>query len=321
MGILFTVSESFPVIAMMAFSLFAINKRVCQSWTVLSFAMLVYFVLLLLFGGLRGGRGNTVFQMFWAFGMLHLSVRPMSKKVVGVGVLFLISFMYVYGFYKESGLQGLVAVQESGSRIELEKKTGRTIQGAILGDLARSDVQAFLLYRLWPAPADYEYTWGRSYVGALALLIPRGLWPDRPLTKVKEGTELMFGRGSHQIERFEAPNVYGLAGEAMLNYGVVAAPLSFILLGSAVKCIRRLLVSLDRRDIRLLLMPFLVILAVNLLTADSDNLVFIIVKFGAVPFLVIAAGSSRSFRRRRHVQFRTPYSSSLNMATLQPTGR
>jgi hypothetical protein len=321
MGMLFTVSESFPVVAMMTFCFFARTNKLARSWVVLSLAMFLYFVFLLLFGGLRGGRGNTVFQLFWGFGMLHLLVRPMSKKVVAVGLVFVIGFMYLYGFYKESGLQGLATVKEGYSRADLEKRTGRTIQGAILGDLARSDVQAFLLYRLWPAPMDYEYAWGRTYVGALALLIPRGLWPDRPLTKVKEGTELMFGRGSHQVEGFEAPNVYGLAGEAMLNYGVVAAPLSFIALGLAVKGIRRLLVSLDRRDIRLLLMPFLVILAVNLLTGDSDNLLFIVVKFGAVPFLVVAAGSGRSFRRRRRVQLCSPYSPAPTVVAFQPAGR
>ena len=293
MGIVFTFSESFPIVAMIGFALYAGRHKMARSWMVISLALSIYFILLMLFGGLRGGRGNTIFQLFWGAGIIHLWVRPLSKKMMMVGLIFLIGFMYVYGFYKEGGLKGLTAIEDAASREDMQRKTGRTMKGAILGDLGRSDVQAFLLYRLWPTPIDYEYAWGRTYLGALALLVPRNVWADRPSTKVKEGTELMFGRGSHE-EEFESPFVYGLAGEAMLNYGMVGVPPAFFLLGIAVRSLRRLLVTLDRRDIRLLVIPFLVVLTANMMTGDSDNLVFNIIKFGTVPFLVLASGSIRS---------------------------
>src|SRR5919106_2886701 len=48
MGIVFTVSESFPIVALMGFSLYAGRHRPAGSWLVLSLAMLIYFMLLML---------------------------------------------------------------------------------------------------------------------------------------------------------------------------------------------------------------------------------------------------------------------------------
>jgi hypothetical protein len=301
MGILFTVSESFPILAMMAFVIYARQHKATKSWNVLLAVLLLYFILLMLFGGLRGSRSNTLYSLMWGVGMLHVFVRPVSKKILAIGLVFLIAFMYVYGFYKESGLQALTAFEGQAARAEMEQKTGRTFQGLLLGDLGRSDVQAFLLYRLWAAPTNYEYAWGRTYLGTAALLVPRAIWPERPVTKVKDGTEAMFGKGSHRPGMWEAANVYGLAGETMLNFGPLAVPLAFIVLGLGVKKVRRLSAALDEQDIRLLMIPFLLILAANVLVSDSDNLLWWTVKSGMVPFLVIAAGSSKSFIRSSHL--------------------
>ncbi|MER3422057.1 MAG: hypothetical protein C4293_01300, partial [Nitrospiraceae bacterium] len=297
MGILFTVSESFPIVAMIAFTLYATRSKVARSCPVLVGALLVYFLLLLLFGGLRGSRSNTIYSLFWGVGMIHVLVRPISRKMIAVGCIFVIGFMYLYSFYKEAGLKAVTLLQEGASTVEMERKTRRTLEGAILGDLGRSDIQAFLLYRLWPTPVDYEYAWGRTYVGAMALVIPRSIWPERPATKVKEGTEALYGRGSHKPELWESSHVYGLAGEAILNFGVLSAPLAFLVLGLVMKAIRGFFAALDRQDIRLLMLPFMVIFVVDLLTGDSDNLLWFVVKYGMVPFFVIMSGSARSFKR------------------------
>ena len=65
---------------------------------------------------------------------------------------------------------------------------------------------------------------------------------------------------------------------------------------------------------------FLIILAVNLLTADSDNLVFMGVKFGAVPSFVIAAGTRRSYIRVR-TRTQIPYAHSANLSAVHSGAR
>lgn len=297
MGILFSISESFPILAIMAFAFYARRANLARSWIVLSMALLICFLLLMLFGGLRGSRSNTIWSLFWAAGIIHVWVRPIPKQLWALGLIFLIGFLYVYGFYKDAGLAGLATIQGSSSPIETEPKSGRTLQTAILGDLGRSDVQAFLVYRLWPTPIDYEYAWGRTYLATLSLFVPKGIWPDRPLPKAKEGTDVLYGPGAYLRGQWNAENVYGLAGETMLNFGVLPVPLAFGVLGVVVKAVRRLLNSLDKQDSRLFLMPFLAILGIDVLTSDTDNLLVMFVKYLTVPFLIVFASSTISYAR------------------------
>jgi hypothetical protein len=141
---------------------------------------------------------------------------------------------------------------------------------------------------------DYRYAWGRTYLGSAALLIPRAFWPDRPPTKVKEGTEAQFGAGSWDEHKWSSSLVYGLAGETMLNFGPLAVPFAYLVLGAVVGRLQLFLSTLHHEDIRLLLYPFLVTLCFSFLQSDSDNLLFYLIKNGLVPTLVVWFGSCKS---------------------------
>lgn len=291
MGWIFMISESFPILALMAFAVYAGRKESYKSWSVIVLLLLVYFILKMLFGGLRGSRSNTIWGLFWAVGIIHFWLRPISKKLVFVGCIFMVVFMYFYGFFKDSGVEGLKALDSARARAELTEQTGRGFDGTLLGDLGRSDVQAFVLYRLLRPESDYEYAWGRTYVGALALLIPGAFWPERPPAKVKEGTEVLHGMGSYMPGKRVTSRVFGLAGETMLNFGPVAVPFAFLIFGFVVRGIRRLMMALEPTDSRLILLPFLANLCFVILVGDLDNIIFFVVKNGAVPFVVLALAS------------------------------
>ncbi|MBN1311622.1 MAG: hypothetical protein JXB30_09400 [Anaerolineae bacterium] len=292
-GWIFTISESFPVLALMGYAVYAREKKWAKSWLVICCALLVYFALKMLFGGLRGSRSNTIWGMFWAIGIIHFRIRSIPKRLIYAGLVFLFVFMYLYGFYKAVGLDALAVLENRTARIELEEETGRTVETLLLADFARSPTQAFLLYRIWPASSDYEYSWGRTYIGALALLIPRQIWPDRPPSKVKEGTEAQYGKGSYLQGGLTSSRIYGLAGEAMLNFGPFAVPLAFTILGLTVKQVRRWFLSWESHDIRLLLLPLLINLCFVVLAGDSDLILFFIIKNGVVPFLVLWISSTK----------------------------
>jgi hypothetical protein len=156
-------------------------------------------------------------------------------------------------------------------------------------------VQAYVLYRLQSVPAE-DLGWGRTYIGGAAILIPRWLMPNRPVTKVKEGTDLTYGRGSWAAGR-HSTRLYGLAGEAMLNFGPLGVPLVFLLWGLLVGLIRRAYYGLHRHDARVLLLPLLINMLLVMLVADSDNVVFFAVKQGALPALMVML-CSRSVKAR-----------------------
>ena len=281
------------------------RRREPPSWPMLLGVLLAFAVLKLLFGGLQGSRSNTVFALFWAVGIVHFCIRPVPKKLIFTGTAVLVLFMYLYGFYKSGGVEGLQrALESSDARNQVEQETHRPLKASILGDLGRSDIQAAVLYRLASPQSDYQYGLGRSYLGGLLTVLPGPVWRNRPPTKVREGTEALYGRGAYRErpldstydrERFSGMSsaVYGLAGEAMLNFGPLAVPLSFAALGLAVGLVRRWAATWRRRDVRWLLMPFLVNLCLVVLIGDSDNVVALVMGAGLVPLLVLAAASRR----------------------------
>jgi hypothetical protein len=303
-GWIAAISESFPILALMALAVYWHGQRVRPSWGRLIVILLGFFVLSMLFGGFRGSRANTIWALLWAIGIIHFLLQPISKKVIFVGCIFLMLFTYFYGFYKADGLVGVQqALQGAQARAELVHKTGRSLQAAILGDLGRSDTQAFLLYRLASPDTGYHYAWGRTYLGAAALLIPRAVWPERPPDKRKWSTELVYGLS--YVPQPTRPTLqstlqHGLAGEAMLNFGPAAAPLAYVGLGLFVGLIKGILtVPLHPLDSRLLVFLFLVSLAFSLLTGDLDNVLWALIKNGGVPLMIVALCSTRVPARRR----------------------
>jgi hypothetical protein len=286
MGFTFMFSESFPILALMAFAVCARRRPRCRSWPVLLAALVVFFALMMFFGGLRSNRSNVVWNLFWAVAIVHFCLRPMPRWLIGVGVLFLMLFMWVFALYKAAGLSTVDAFTDWEAQEVLARKSNRTLDSVLLGDFGRSDVQAFLVYRLASPQSDFEYGLGRTYLGGLAIVIPKSLWPDRPPAAGREGTEAQLGRGSFDPPWTESPRVYGLAGEAMLNFGPLAVPFAFIPWSLFVAWVRRPLTTWHRADPRFLLYPLLVVLAFAALFQDAENLVFFLFKFGTVPFLV-----------------------------------
>jgi hypothetical protein len=292
MGPLFMISESFPILAMIGFVAYARRYKKWHSWTALAIVMVLFLVLQLFFGGLRGSRSITIWVLFWAIGMIHFWVRPISKKIIALGLIFLVGFMYMYGFYKSGGLEGFRSALESQqARAALEESSGRTWDIVLLQDLGRSDIQSYVLYRLMQPENDYEYGWGRTYYAALSLMVPTQLWTDKPLPKLKEGTEVLYGPDSYVPGIWSSSKVYGLAGEAMLNFGPLAVPFAFVILGILVGRVRYWLLTLSPLDIRILLLPFLTNFCFVVLTSDLDNSIFFLFSKGFTPFLLIVFSS------------------------------
>ncbi|MDJ0617723.1 MAG: hypothetical protein QNJ63_13445 [Calothrix sp. MO_192.B10] len=294
MGIVFLLSESFPILSMMAFAVYAKTKKWLQTNTALIIALIIFLGLQLIFGGLRGSRSNTIWALFWAVGIIHFWLRQINKKQIAIGLVFLVLFMYLYGFFKTGGLEGLnTALEGQEARTTLQEESGRSWESLALQDLGRSDVQAFLLYRLMDPNSDYEYAWGRTYLPALTMFVPSAIMPEKPAEKMKEGTEIQFGKGTYHPQLWSSSKVYGLAGETMLNFGPYAVPFSFIVLGIVVGYVRRWLVNWSVGDNRLLLLPMLVNFCFIVLVADTDNYIFFILKNSGMAILVIFLSCKR----------------------------
>ena len=300
-----TVSESFPILALIGFAVYVSWRRKTLSWPLLISMLVAFGVLKILFGGLHGSRSNTVFAMFWAAGIVHFGIRPVPRKLMLGGVCALVAFMYVYGFYKSGGVDALQqAFHSSQSRADVVAETGRPIESTLLGDLGRSDVQAFVLSRVTDPDSDYQLAFGRSYVGGLLTPVPGPLWRNRPATKVKEGTEALYGRGTYRERALSSAyekdkyvgktsRVFGLAGETLLNFGPLGIPVAFAVFGVVVGLTRRVMVRWSGRDPRRFLVSALINLCLVILIGDSDNVVVFLEGKTLFPFLVLFAASKQ----------------------------
>jgi hypothetical protein len=301
MGWLFMLSESFPILLLFGYVYHARKNSSLQTWQALVLFLVVFFVIRLYFGGLRGSRSNTIWALFWALGAIHLCVRPVSYRFIALfGLPVLLILMYLGGLYKALGSEVIKSISSASTVYQLAEESGRDHELLLLADFGRSDVQALVLSRLFDAHTSYELALGRTYAGALALFVPRALWPDRPPSKIKEGTEILYGKGLYE-QGVGASRVYGLAGETMLNFGPWFVPAAFVILGLMVTVVKSVIAQMDPADSRLLFMPLFVNLCFVVLISDSDNISFFIVKNGFLPILFVFA-TSRIVKRRVHVE-------------------
>ena len=292
-GWLFMLSESLPILIMIGVAGFCWKRRI--TWFLLGPLLLLVVALEFLLGGMRGSRQNVIWAVVWALGIIHFGIRPISRRTICVCTILMLGFMYFYGFYKVAGYEAFTSITNSEWRAHVVEQSGRSFESVLVQDLGRSDVQAFTLYRIqdW-----HEYAWGRTYLGAFNLLIPRWISEERLPTKVKWTTDLEYGSGSYESNHYPSSRVYGLAGEAMLNFGIIGVPLVYGLLGYLMAKIRVLSTAVDLRDGRILMVPFLACLGMVILAHDLDVDLFITVKNAMLPFAVIYFGSKRVSRPR-----------------------
>jgi hypothetical protein len=286
------VAEAFPVVFVMMVLVAIKRKPVCPSWLSIFIAFALLLVACLYFGGLKGSRSNTIFVIFWAAMMVHLWIRPLTRGAMIFGAVGILTFMYGYGLYKGAdGAEGLVDLAQGRISLgELEQRSEKPVDKVLLQDLARGDVQALVLERI--ATGQFEPAGGRTYLAALAMLVPQSLWPERPPSKMLEGSELRFGAGSFDAG-YHSWYVHGLAGEAMINFGPLGVPFAFFVYGILFGGIDGFIRALRPDDPRMLLSPFLVLLSLLILMSDLDNLLWFAIKVCAIPCALVMLTSRR----------------------------
>jgi hypothetical protein len=277
---------------MIAIAVYMRSREHRRTWFLILCALILFFVLRIYFGGLRGSRSNTLFAMIWAVGVVHFWIRPVSWRFLGIGLVGAAVFIYIMGFYKSLGSDFGRVFENPAALQSLAEEIGRSDQVILISDLSRADVQAYMLRNLTERWPDFPYAWGRTYLSGYTIIVPSALWPTKPESKVMEGTQALLGPGTYIPGVSVSSRVYGLMGEAMLNFGPILAPLSFITLGLLVGVIRRWCYTLHPDDAFRLLLPFLIILCVMYIGSDADNNASALMFRGFVPLLVVWFSSS-----------------------------
>jgi hypothetical protein len=240
--------------------------------------------------GLRGSRSAFVVAMLIAVMLVHFYWRRLRAVHLLLALALFLPFMYFYGFYKGLGLKAVEALQSVDSLFFLEKKTRRNFQYMLLGDLARADVQARIANEI--IEKDYRLRYGLTYLASFSMLIPSAFWEelmedasfrDR-WSKGYAFIELNESEAKASREYPKSSRIYGLTGEAMLNFGVIGVPLAWVLYGLAMGYFRKKLQTMAPGDSRWSFTPLIIAAMAAVPILDLDIIIFMLVKGGFLLF-------------------------------------
>ncbi len=293
-GVFRLLGKSAPIFLMIFLTLIRSKTAKRESGALLTYILMGFMVVVtLLCGGMVGSRGATVWNMFWIVGIAHFFWKRFTVKEAVLGLCALIMFMNIYGFFKHLGIEGLQILKSEGWAVAAQE-SGISTKGILVGDLSRSDVNAYMAYVLVKKPYDYDYRWGKTIWGDILLQFPIWIYPNHYNRlgaggKMIAGTDIMMGRG------YLKPNdpftrsryVYGLTGQVMLNFGILPIPLAFILLGYCVGRFRRAFLNWKPYDMRLFITPVIIYLLIMLLTNDFNNQINGVIFMFSLPFAAV----------------------------------
>jgi hypothetical protein len=284
-GLTVVASSSFPFVALMLALVVKPSAFRDRRW-LLVFVLLAFVAVQFLVGGLRGSRASVIWPLLIAIGMCHLLVVPVRRRVLLGSLAAIVGFMYVYGFYKSVGREAIDIFTGARTVDELSTETGRDLPVLLLGDLGRADIQALTLERVGADVVPLRH--GATYLGDIASLLPGDLVLGLP-DKVAAGTDMLYGAGSFDVGH-RSSRIYGLTGEAMLNFGVVGAVGVFLPFAWLVRwsraCHRRARGPDGSVDLRVLAAVLPIALVITL-TSDLDNVIWFLANHVAVIGLVV----------------------------------
>lgn len=299
LGPVMVFGRSFPLLVIIAITVYKYKNinRNSNLFIVFAIGLFMFFVILF-FYGLETSRSTLVWGLAWVLGIIHFFWRKMTAKWIVIALIPFLGFMYIYGFYKNLGMQVFDLFRGEVTLESLEAKTGRTMESVLMGDLGRTTIQASILYSLYGMDREYRYRLGSTYLSSAVPLIPRRIWPTKPTDsgKVIAATELFHGPGSYVGTRSEyrSTRIFALAGEAMLNYGIWGIPVAFAAFGYLMARTRRRLLSYYSGDMRLLTAPFLVILLLLILSHDLANVAMQTLFNWVIPAIAVLLCSRRA---------------------------
>ncbi|MGC3024518.1 hypothetical protein ACPUER_05075 [Burkholderia sp. DN3021] len=174
--------------------------------------------------GVAGNRQGIVFVLVFALFLYHdfvARIRPAMVRAVGIGValtgILLMPLKFGLGYSDVASLPQRFAEQR-----DLELSMG-PVSAFLFRDLSRFDVQIIAIDAV--AQPGYDYPMGRSFVGALASVVPGAIWDGRPDTFALEKSEIV--RDLERTTLDKTTLLFGMPGEFLVNFGMLGFVLSF----------------------------------------------------------------------------------------------
>lgn len=223
-GWLIAIAEAFPSLFFMSYILKLHPKNLSDNEikkrVVIAFLLLV--VVIFVTSGLRGSRANLVWPALTALLLIHILLTRIKMQLLVFLSIGLLIFSGVYDIYKKAGTEGLITAKESGIQsVEENANYSFGLTPLLTGDFSRSAIQAIALDR-WNE-GTFQLFNGRTYVGDAIEFVPGAEVSETFPNKRVAATEILYGEGSSQTKQTLDSRIYGLQGEALMNFGPIGA--------------------------------------------------------------------------------------------------
>jgi hypothetical protein len=287
MGKFFIISELFPFLFTIYF-IIKYKETNIRGITVFLFLVLL-FISALYFGGLRGSRSNTIFVLVQAVIAVHLTVYKFKINHIIYFVIFFFAFMFIGRLYKDKGDDVLNFKDKLETRNTMDGEISE-YEIIIIGDLSRYAVNSYQLFRL-NEMQDYQLKYGQTYLSGILTFIPFGteIRNNIELAQRSEAASELFYTYSSGVQSDKHTNsrILGLVGEWFINFGIITFFIPYMLMSYLLIKLRRWTTSILFEDIRIILVPIIMIIIPNLILADSNNIMFFTVKRFFLVYIIL----------------------------------
>jgi hypothetical protein len=298
LGFLFTFSESFPNLLSIFIVLLIKDKPWAKSLRVFLLLCTILLVINLIFGGLRGSRSTTIWSMFWFLVMYHTVITKVSLKLlISIGAAFFL-FMSSYTLFKFGGVEGLQGIWDDDVKQQIfdRKYVGDSNKQLLVRDAGRTDVQAYILKTYWNN--EHDYAFGRTLLAGAVSFVPSFIFPNKPVTAIKEKTEIFRGEFT---EGNYTTLLAGGFGEFVINFGPIFGLVFFLLYGMILGTIDKFSNVNNGFSINLLLSPVLLLLTIQMLMSDSNVISQFLFRYLLIPTIVMLFCIRKKPIKRREI--------------------
>lgn len=259
--------------------------------------VVVFLVLALFFGGLRGSRSNTLFTLIQGILTIHLLLYRFNLKHLFFFVIFFFVFMYVGRLYKDQGINVVDVRNAVETRQALTKNDLSQVETILIGDLSRYGINAYEISRLLENP-NYNVKWGQTYLWGILTFVPLGssiIDSFDIKSRNESAEELMYGKNTS----YRNSRIFGLLGEWLLNFGMYVFFIPYVIMGFIIKRMRviTLKISQSQIDIRMLMIPVMMVFVPILILSDSSNIMFFFLKRVFIFYLILWLVSNKKVLR------------------------
>ncbi len=171
------------------------------------------------------GQKSTLFIMVAAMAIIYnCKLKKIRLQTIVVGVVSLFILLMIYHIYKQEYLVLGRVVSISGGA-QFWSSVYEFLNSQIFGNFMQLQTMSVLIEGM-PLPLSYQY--GYTYWAGLLMLVPRSIFPDKPLPSTGIFTESFWPAAWQDLGTTLPP---GLFGEAYMNFGVAGTIISGLLFG------------------------------------------------------------------------------------------